>query len=235
MTSIPVQVDTKLADASQAAAKHSARIAGLMNQAHRLADDAPKTRYVGRRQVQEPYRLTDAEALEVLRTTGTVNAYDNHKLPTFFSSLESEQAGLDHARAAIREGNDAYTGWSRFFLVVGGHIHSSMSCSTCNNGQDPTDFGWLPQLSGLSEADAVHAHGAVLCTVCFPSAPVEWTNAYELAEAAKQAARCEGSGKQYDTTQPHELRRMSKWGTCTGCHTVQTVTPNGNIRAHKKP
>jgi hypothetical protein len=75
--------------------------------------------------------------------------------------------------------------WSRFFLVNNnnGHIHSSMSCSTCFFD---TSFGWLPELSGLTEKDAVEAYGAILCSICYPSAPVEWTNGIShVAQAEK--------------------------------------------------
>ena len=52
-----------------------------------------------------------------------------------------------------------------------------------------TSFSWLPTLSGLSEADAVEAHGAILCTVCFPSAPVEWTGGVAKAVQAEKDER----------------------------------------------
>ncbi len=66
--------------------------------------------------------------------------------------------------------------WSRFFLVTSsdGHIHSSMSCHTCRFS---TTYGWKPELSGQTEVEAVEACGPALCTVCFPSAPTDWTSA----------------------------------------------------------
>jgi hypothetical protein len=81
---------------------------------------------------------------------------------------------------------EAYTGWSRFFLVTSsqGHIHSSMHCSSC---RPTTTFGWLPQLSGKEEEEAVKAHGPALCSVCFPSAPVEWTSEKVKKAAANKA------------------------------------------------
>ena len=88
--------------------------------------------------------------------------------------------------------------WSRFFLVLNtnGHIHSDTSCSTCFI---TTEFGWLPQLSGLTEADAVEQQGEILCSVCFPSAPVEWTNgtskATKDAKAEREAAKAERLAK----------------------------------------
>lgn len=83
----------------------------------------------------------------------------------------------------------AYTGWSRFFVVTSsaGHVHSSTSCSTC---RPTTMYGWLPELSGKDEATAVAELGPTLCTVCFPTAPVDWTAGKKLtaAQAARKAA-----------------------------------------------
>ena len=99
------------------------------------------------------------------------------------------QAKLEQLIAQRNELEATYTGWARFFLVTSsaGHIHSSMSCSTC---RPTTTYGWLPELSDTSEADAVAAHGQTLCSVCFPSAPVEWTTGKKItaAQAAKKAA-----------------------------------------------
>ena len=65
-----------------------------------------------------------------------------------------------------------------------------MHCPTCNRQtSEPTRFAWLPELSGLTERDAVEAHGAILCTVCFPSAPVEWTGGISKAEQAAKDER----------------------------------------------
>lgn len=89
--------------------------------------------------------------------------------------LDSLQAARDAAEQAAADYVDAeqqYTGWSRFFAVMDGHIHSSRACTTC---YVTTRFGWLPALSGLTEADAVGMYGDMLCTICFPSAPVEQT------------------------------------------------------------
>ena len=78
--------------------------------------------------------------------------------------------------------------WSRFFLVqnTGGHIHSSMGCQTCFAD---TQFGWLPELSGQDERSAVEAHGEILCSVCFPSAPSAWTSGVSRVVAAAREER----------------------------------------------
>lgn len=93
--------------------------------------------------------------------------------------------------------------WSRFYLVAGprGHIHSSMDCHSC---YPDTEFYWLPELSGDTETDAVAAEGEILCTFCFPSAPVAWTegvgrrtkeqrDAKDAEKAARAAAKAEKS------------------------------------------
>ncbi len=88
--------------------------------------------------------------------------------------------------------------WSRFFLVVSsdGHIHSSTHCSTCRYH---TVYSWLPDLSGTDEATAVEQVGEILCSICFPSAPVEWTNGESHAARAereqREAAKAEREAK----------------------------------------
>ena len=81
-------------------------------------------------------------------------------------------AARDAARQAIDAHEVAYTGWARFVLVTSsaGHVHSSMHCSTCHL---TTTYAPVVQLSGCTEAEAVDLLGSTLCTVCFPTAPVE--------------------------------------------------------------
>lgn len=90
------------------------------------------------------------------------------------------------ALVAYREVAKEYRGWSRFFLVSGGHIHHSTHCHTIRL---TTDVGWLPDLSGLTEVEAVEEHGEILCSHCFPLAPVEWTNGVSKASIADKALR----------------------------------------------
>jgi hypothetical protein len=116
-------------------------------------------------------------------------AYEADKYAEALAGREALLAERDVLFAGRDELEATYTGWSRFFLVTSspGHIHSSMYCSTC---RPTTTFGWLPELSGKTEAVAVDEHGPTLCSVCFPSAPVDWTTGKKLtaAQAAKKAA-----------------------------------------------
>jgi uncharacterized small protein (DUF1192 family) len=93
------------------------------------------------------------------------------------------QAKLDVALEAFSEANTKYEGWDRFFLVANtnGHIHTSTSCSTCNYR---TQFVWLVELAALTVDDALEEYGSILCSVCFPDAPVEHTNGVNKKDAA---------------------------------------------------
>ena len=90
-----------------------------------------------------------------------------------FARYDEAQTAMDAARALYELADSRYRGWSRFFMVPGGHIHASLSCKTCNKVGQSTAFTWLSHLSGLTEAEAVAEYGPVLCTVCFPSAPLD--------------------------------------------------------------
>lgn len=145
---------------------------------------------------------------------------------TRVEELTVERERLRGEMAELDAEFTARGGWSRFFLVTssaGGHVHSSMACHTC---KITTEYGWQPQLSGKSEPDAVAEHGAILCTACFPSAPVEWTRGKEPA-----ADTCPGSNQQ-SSTPPRAMGR-SRYGTCPVCGEMQTVG-YGGIRKHKR-
>jgi hypothetical protein len=131
---------------------------------------------------------------------------------------EKRQAAIDFDEAN-------YTGWNRFFLVQ--HIHSNRYCSSF---RPTTRVGWLPSVSGLTEAEAVAEHGATLCTICFPSAPVE------LTTAKVDDSVCPGSGRGYSTSHKtgREHSYYGKSGFCQVCDTRQVVTATGAIRKHKK-
>jgi hypothetical protein len=133
-------------------------------------------------------------------------------------SITKYQDKMDAIQAQETPLNEQYTGWSRFFLCTNhnGHIHRDMNCSTC---RWDTEFAWLPEMSGLTEKDAVEAYGCILCSVCFPSAPVEWTNGTSKADqaakderAAAKAAR-DAAKAEKSITNPDGTPVEGKWGT----------------------
>ncbi len=115
----------------------------------------------------------------------TVAGWDAAKMLAVYRAAAADMKDI---RLAIARHEDNYTGWSRFFLVTSsdGHIHRHTNCSTC---YPTTRFAPLPNLSGLTEHDAVADQGEILCSVCFPDAPVAWTSGVSKATAAEREAR----------------------------------------------
>lgn len=121
---------------------------------------------------------------------------------------------------------DARDGWTRAYIVPDGHIHASTNCHTLH---PTTLISWLPEQSGLTEAEIVEFAGIVACTVCYPTAPVEFLRAE--AAAAKAASQCPGSG-----TWDHNssgLRYAQRRARCNHCHQTISATSTGKLRAHK--
>jgi hypothetical protein len=161
--------DMKLAEAIEIATTHIAQLAEY--KASHIARDGD---YVG----------TDWR-----EWNGIVPPYDADRPAAALVQRDELQAKLAELETRSDELEATYTGWSRFFLVTSspGHVHSSMHCSTC---RPTTTFGWMPELSGKTEAEAVKELGPTLCSVCFPSAPVDWTTGKKItaAQAARKAA-----------------------------------------------
>ena len=60
-----------------------------------------------------------------------------------------------------------------------------MGCSTCHA---TTSYAPVVSLSALDEAAAVEALGETLCSVCFPTAPVDGRPSKLTAAAARKLA-----------------------------------------------
>lgn len=108
----------------------------------------------------QPEAERSPDARDILRRQDEV---DKHLAQA--RAVEREMEPYDHEFA--RRG-----GWTRAFLVSNGdgHVHSSMSCSTC---RPTTQYHWVTELSDHDEAEIVEAAGERACTVCYPSAPVD--------------------------------------------------------------
>jgi hypothetical protein len=222
----PFEIDSELAGLYLATQEAVRRQTSILNELHRMVGDRGEHIGRGGRKV---FRLTDAEVF------GKVQAreFGERLMPFEQTSLNNDLARYNELGTAIEKAAkrtaelDAEYDrrpWSRFFLVTSsdGHIHSSMFCSTCRAG---TEFGWLPELSGKTEAEAVKAHGPLLCTVCYPSAPVEWTKGRE------KPAWCLGGSVKFDEMRTYGMRT---YGTCPACGEEGVlVNTNGTTRKHK--
>lgn len=138
------------------------------------------------------------------------------------TALAAEAAA--RAEAARELNAELYMGWPRFFLVE--HIHNTAHCPSF---RPTTRVGWLPRVSGLTEAEAVAEYGVGLCTKCFPSAPVE------LTTALRDPAVCSGSGQPIDRDRPtgRESAYYSPTGTCRVCGQVVGLSARGSGKARK--
>lgn len=183
--------------------------------------------------VYHRYSLAEViETAEVKIADDSLPRYEVERVEGYLDKITEAQDERKAVRALAAPLEAIYEEhrWRRFFLVTNqnGHIHSSMNCHTCN---PRTLFAWLPELSGLTEKEAVEAHGTILCSHCFPTAPVEWTLGRQVEADPDQ---CPGSGT-YEHT---DFRRTSYSGagraTCNHCHHTVSVTTSGKMRKHKK-
>lgn len=87
------------------------------------------------------------------------------------------------ALSARNDHRDAYPGHNSFLLVGNGHLHKSRACGSFKNPgyslrtgkvRAGTEYSLVPELAGLTFEDAVAVFGAVLCSKCFPEAPVDY-------------------------------------------------------------
>jgi hypothetical protein len=144
--------------------KAQERLADLIDQVHRAARDKKVDRWTR----HERWAMSTEEAL-ASSTTGLRASY-----AALTEEIYALRQGIDQAEAIWRAHR-----WSRFILCLSsnGHIHNFAGCHTLR----PTSLlQWHPEFSGLTEEEAVNGVGSrdglgpILCTHCFPSAPVEF-------------------------------------------------------------
>ena len=184
-------------------------------------------------EIEEGIRLFETGEPRYYRYSG----YSQKQADECRAKAEVFQAEIDDLIAQANPLNNEFArrgGWTRFYSVRDGHIHSSMECSTCNKMGKPTEFGWIPEWSGRSEAEALEAlvsqsHKTVLCTVCYPTAPVAWTVPRE------DDSMCKGSGTwDYDRSTARLGFYTGNAATCEHCGQRITVTQTGKMRKHNK-
>lgn len=153
----PDEIDGMLADLDNVRATLDAQLQRILTQVHNGAGDLYKDR--------TGWGMTHTEALEKARARGdgSPEIYDRHM---------GVRGRAGNAIDRLENEYDRRGGWTRAWLVTDGHVHRSRNCSTCNNGEQPTRFCWLPEMSGKKEEEIVEAAGDRACTVCYPSAPV---------------------------------------------------------------
>jgi hypothetical protein len=82
----------------------------------------------------------------------------------------------------------------------------------------------------------VKQHGAVLCTVCFPEAPLDWTNYFDRLAEEKKKTQCSGSATwDYDLDTARLGQPSGNYGICEHCGEQISITSTGKLRAHRTP
>lgn len=226
-TATPVEIDGRLAELDRAVSVAEGVLRARVDQAHHYLGE--RARQVTRSRMEWP--TTDAEALIALATrldAGTLKPWDVDRAGRVLAEVAELNTAIlvNRTEAAHLDAEYDRRPWRRYIGVLGGHLHSGTRCAG-GTIRPSTQITWHPLLSGKAVADAVAELGPLLCTHCFPDAPVEWQ------AGAPKPTRCAGSGA---PEEPGTFRRqgMSAYGECQKCHTVQTLTPGGRvIRAHK--
>jgi hypothetical protein len=115
-----------------------------------------------------------------LKVTDVRTPADGVRLAQTLHAEQRALASLDEQMQAVRAEAAPYEaeylrrgGWNRVYLAksAGGHAHNGTECSTCHHGEYRTEFAWLIQYSGKTEAEIVADAGERACTTCYPTAP----------------------------------------------------------------
>lgn len=115
---------------------------------------------------------------------------------TEIADREAIRAKIAALREQVAPLHELYRkhGWNRWFWVqnTGGHLHTSMHCSTCFPS---TRFAWVTDRSGVSVEAIVVEYGTDVCTVCVPTAPVLPGWGTSKSQKEKAVARAEREAK----------------------------------------
>lgn len=223
-TATPRAIDTRAAQLDGEFLKLNALVAKHLDTIHRSAEKPRQ--FKSRKPV---WTLTDAEAVTAAQAKVAEGVkpwdLDPTRALAGLEQAERELAG-NRAEAEAIEAEYARRPWTRFVSVAGGHVHSGIWCAGGTIRYN-TIRNWAPDLSGLDVAEAVAKLGPLLCTHCFPSAPVEWK-----AGAKAEATHCAGSGR--DPVQGTFRRQgATGWGRCPSCKAKPVTTTRGVLRKHK--
>jgi 8-oxo-dGTP pyrophosphatase MutT (NUDIX family)/GNAT superfamily N-acetyltransferase len=253
-TKSPAEIDARLGDHHTKLYGHQGRQASALEQMHHAVGDRQQGRGQGKFWQKSHQEVLNHDPSTL---TNPRMARDYARNRTAYDSA-GEDAKTEQGHIS-RYDNEFHKrgGWSRFFLVPDGHIHSSTACHSC---RPTTPFSWLPNLSGKSEGEAVEQHGPHLCTHCFKSAPTEWkrdpaetraeekkrsgeycaggkASSYPDAEerARRKATHPQGKVKLEPGEAMYTGQRGGYQGRCPTCKTIQKVKNSGEFYQHKPP
>lgn len=220
----PVEIDTRLADLYG----QEQRALRTIEQAEYRVMSAAGIRCVGYgRNATWSVPVADGFA-KARQRAETDQTWSGRKCGEALAAHEAAREAWEKIRGEAEALNVEFErrgGWTRAFLVTDGHVHSSMSCPTCNRGTYRTQFHWLVEFSGHTEAEVVEAAADRACTVCYPSAPVATAGPSRLLtpdeEQRKAAAEAKAEAKAAKEAGQVTVEGYRD-GTRTGTHVFKT-------------
>ena len=236
----PAEIDTAISAKLDEMAKAAHTVACKQTTCLHMA--GARYYYRGRQRVTD---MTEAECREILAANAEVRNLGAGKTGAeAIAQLDAAQAAYAALAAENKALQALYTGWSRFMVVTSsnGHIHSSMHCSTC---RWTTTFGWMPHLSGKTQAEAIEFFGQAaecLCSVCFPDAPVARMDGNLTAKQrtallagetpATVATKVYGPGSGQAATVTRQGYAAGNWAECPVCH-AHVGGQGSRVRKHE--
>lgn len=228
-TATPVEIDTELARLHGELDGLNRQLGILAKTAHSLNGEKP-TRY-GRKYIYDRPIDKTLNELALKLADDQFDFYTKENVVDCINQHGDLSRKFDVVQTQVQAIDDEYNGrpWSRFIAVEGGHIHSSRFCEG-GTIRVTTRIGWHPELSGKSQAEAVELLGELLCTHCFPDAPVAWTTGVAKKKVAE--GYCDGQGEQGENL---EMQYCSPRGNCPKCKQATGISRTGKVLRHKLP
>ena len=188
----PAQIDNLWADLDMACAQLDRRLAALTDHAHYTAGDR-RVRSYGHTSWGMTYGEVWAK-IEAMVAAGDTTKPFHVAAPRSAAELLDAQTDLETLRRAnrrevepLREEYARRNGWLRYFVVTSstGHVHSNVYCSH----RGSTTYGWMPDYSGAEVDTMIAELGPVMCSKCYPDAPLAFTSKkITKAQAAKRSS-----------------------------------------------
>lgn len=167
---------------------------------------------------------------EQVGTKRTIRRYggEAHAPDYLIERLQDCRERIQHAEVALAPFQAEFKrrgGWTRYFVVSGGHLHKR-ECSTL---RFDTQIGFIPAAAGMDAQEVVETFNYVACTHCFPDAPVE----PELTLEQQGLCGNEPTEPQRRAAFDRYARGMrGAWGKCA-CGGTPQILRSGKFRKHK--
>lgn len=163
-------------------ARKSQRVGWAVDSLRRLVDR--ETGWGRDRAWGKTFEQAFAEVTAQAETVDPEKPWVSREAQSALVKLDEARAELLEVDLAVRKQSALWAAhgcWNRYSVVPGGHIHTNWR--DCHTLRDTTTVLWAYQASGDSVDEAIEVYGTVLCTHCYPDAPVEKTGGKTLTDS----------------------------------------------------